>query len=111
MTDTTKLAVGVVPRASLDEFSAKITPPVESGLVRWEYYGDGVIPLLVDLELEKGEDATDVSPGCEDNATVVTVWHKGVDITGIVDSELRELMGVEFLEAWEEEEDDYDGAE
>lgn len=110
MTDTNKLAVGVVPMASLDEFSAKITPPVESGLTRWEYYGDGVIPLLVDLELEQGEEETEVSPGCVDNATVVTVWHKGADITEIVDPEIRELIGAEFLEAWEDEED-YDDAE
>lgn len=82
-----------------DEFGTEVTPAVESGLVRMEYYGDGIIPLLVDLEYTAAESATDVSPPTPESAEVVTVWLKGMDITAIVSEDEKDAMEINFIES------------
>lgn len=83
----------------MDEFCAGLTPPVEKGLTRMEYHGDGIIPLLVDVEYVEGESPTDVSPGCEESANIVAVWHAGTDIVTILSEGLIEEMEINFLES------------
>jgi hypothetical protein len=108
---------GIVPdhveRVTMDEFCAGITPKVERGLIRITFYADGIIPLLVDLEYVKSEDATDVCPGSDESAEVCNVWHKGEDIYALCDQAQLDEMVVQLLESGlageaDEGEDDQD---
>jgi hypothetical protein len=96
----------------VDEFYEGLVPPPEDGLIRMEYYGDGIIPLLVDVEYQKSESSTDVDPGVDESATVQAIWHKGADISAIVADEIKEEIQINFLESGyggEADEGDDDG--
>jgi len=82
-----------------DEFGLKLLDQVEAGLIRMEYYGDGIIPLIVDLDFTKEQKETDVDPGYPESATVVSVWHKGVDIYALVAPGIIEEMEIQCVES------------
>lgn len=82
-----------------DEFDGKITPAVESGLIRMEYYGDGIVPLLADLEYTKEQKETRTDPGYPAQVSVVALWHRGTDILTIVDPDMIEEIEIQALES------------
>lgn len=64
--------------------------------------------LDCEMEYESGERSTDVMPGYSSSAYVEKVSLNGVDITDIVSESVMDQISDEFLQQYENEEDQYE---
>lgn len=64
--------------------------------------------LDCELEYESGERSTDVMPGYSSSAYVEKVSLNGVDITDIVSESIMDQIADEFLQQYENQENQYE---